>query len=109
MIAFRPLQGMLVLAPMAGVGFLPLAVDAAGLVTLADKGYQGAAHATIPYRARTSPDPKDRPTAPTRNTAHQASANAHLKTWHILRKLCCCPWRAGQLAKVIHVLQVREA
>lgn len=28
-------------------------------------------------------------------------------TGHILRKLRCCPWRAGQLAKAIHVLQAR--
>jgi hypothetical protein len=34
-------------------------------------------------------------------------ANAELKTWHILRKLRC-PWRAGHLAKAIHVLQARE-
>jgi hypothetical protein len=32
-----------------------------------------------------------------------------LKTWRILRKLRCCPWRAGQLAKAIHALQIREA
>jgi hypothetical protein len=36
-------------------------------------------------------------------------ANAQLKTWRILRKLRCCPWRAGQLAKAIHVLQTRDA
>jgi hypothetical protein len=36
-------------------------------------------------------------------------ANAQLKTWRVLRKLRCCPWRAGQLAKAIHVLQIREA
>jgi len=36
-------------------------------------------------------------------------ANAQLKAWRILRKLRCCPWRAGQLAKAIHVLQLREA
>ena len=36
-------------------------------------------------------------------------ANAQLKAWRILRKLRCCPWRAGQLAKAIHVLQIREA
>jgi hypothetical protein len=35
-------------------------------------------------------------------------ANAQLKSWRILRKLRCCPWRAGQLAKAIHVLQTRE-
>ena len=28
--------------------------------------------------------------------------------WRILRKLRCCPWRAGQLAKAIHVLQAHE-
>ena len=32
-----------------------------------------------------------------------------LKSWRILRKLRCCPWRAGQLAKAVHALQVREA
>ena len=26
-------------------------------------------------------------------------ANAQLKTWRILRKLRCCPWRAGQLPR----------
>ena len=36
-------------------------------------------------------------------------ANAQLKTWDILDKLRCCPWKAGQLAKAIHVLQLREA
>jgi MFS family permease len=36
-------------------------------------------------------------------------ASAQLKTWRILRKLRCCPWRAGKLAKAIHVLQLREA
>jgi hypothetical protein len=35
-------------------------------------------------------------------------ANASLKNWHILRKLRCCLWKAGQLAKAIHVLQARE-
>jgi len=35
-------------------------------------------------------------------------ANAQLKTRRILRKLRCCPWQAGQLAKAIHVLQARE-
>ena len=36
-------------------------------------------------------------------------ANAQLKTWRILRKLRCCPWKAGQLAKAIHVLQTHQA
>jgi hypothetical protein len=33
-------------------------LEAAGLVTLADKGYQGSRHAKIPYRGRTSPNPR---------------------------------------------------
>ena len=35
-------------------------------------------------------------------------ANAQLKSRRILRKLRCCPWRAGQIAKAIHVLHTRE-
>ena len=31
-----------------------------------------------------------------------------LKTWRILRRLRCCPWKAGQLAKAVQVLQARE-
>jgi hypothetical protein len=46
-----------------------------------------------------------------RNRAHanleqlSRRANAQFKNWHVLRKLRCWPWRAGQLAKAIHVLQ----
>jgi hypothetical protein len=48
--------------------------------------------------------------APRANAICERSiANAQLKTWRILRKLRCCPWRTGQLAKAIHVLQIREA
>jgi hypothetical protein len=35
-------------------------------------------------------------------------ANAQLKTWRILRKLRCCPRRAGRLANAIHVMQTYE-
>jgi len=35
-------------------------------------------------------------------------ADAQLKSWRILGKLRC-PWRAGQLAGAIHVLQIRES
>jgi len=31
-------------------------LEAAGLVTLADKGYLGAAHAKIPYRGKNKPE-----------------------------------------------------
>jgi DDE superfamily endonuclease/Helix-turn-helix of DDE superfamily endonuclease len=30
------------------------------------------------------------------------------RIWGILQELRCCPWRAGQLAKAIHVLQTHE-
>jgi hypothetical protein len=83
---------------------------AAGLIVLADKGYIGAGEPVLtPYRGRNKP-----PSQKAANRAHAQlrspaeRANAQLKTWHILRKLRCCPWRARQLAKAIHVLQTRE-
>jgi hypothetical protein len=36
-------------------------------------------------------------------------ANAQLTVWKVFAKLRCCPWRAGKLAKAIHVLQLRAA
>ena len=83
---------------------------AAGLIVLADKGCIGAGcHVLTPYRGRNKPASQK-----AANRAHAAlrapgeRANAQLKTWRILRKLRSCPWRAGQLAKAIHVLQTRE-
>ena len=85
-------------------------LEAAGLVVLADKGYQGSTYAKIPYRGKNKPESQKEPTAPTRNCAHPASARTpSSRPGSILRKLRCCPWRAGQLAKAIHVLQIREA
>jgi DDE superfamily endonuclease/Helix-turn-helix of DDE superfamily endonuclease len=85
-------------------------LEAAGLVTLADKGYQGAAHARTPYKGKNKPESqKQANRAHAKLRAPGERANAQLKTWRILRKLRCCPWRAGQLAKAIHVLQIREA
>ena len=84
-------------------------LEAAGLVVLADKGYQGSAYAKIPYKGRNKPESQKQA-----NKAHAQlrspgeRANAQLKSWHILRKLRCCPWRAGHLARAIHVLQIRE-
>jgi hypothetical protein len=62
------------------------------------------ATAVIPLR--TEPSRANR--AHTRLRAPGERANAQLKSWRILRKLRCCAWRAGQLAKAIHVLQTRE-
>src|ERR1700760_1150622 len=85
-------------------------LEAAGLVTLADKGYQGSSYAKIPYRGKNKPESqKEANRAHARLRAPGERANAQLKTWKILHKLRCCPWRAGQLAKAIHVLQTREA
>ena len=83
---------------------------AAGLIVLADKGYHGAGdHILTPYRGRNKPASQK-----TANRAHAQlrspgeRANAQLKTWRILCKLRCCPWKVGQLAKAIHALQARE-
>ena len=84
-------------------------LEAAGLVTLADKGYQGSTHARTPYKGKNKPESQkqaNRAHAQLRSPGERA--NAQLKTWRILRKLRCCPWRAGQIAKAIHVLQIRE-
>jgi DDE superfamily endonuclease len=83
---------------------------AADLVVLADKGYHGAGdHIHTPYKGKSNPESQkaaNRSHAKLRGPGERA--NAQLKTWRILRKLRCCPWRAGQLAKAIHVLQTRE-
>ena len=85
-------------------------LQATGLVTLADKGYQGSTWAKLPYRGKSKPGfQKEANRAHAKLRAPGERANAQLKTWKILTKLRCCPWRAGKLAKAIHVLQVREA
>src|SRR6266568_2832645 len=84
-------------------------LEAAGLIVLADKGYQGSTYAKTPYKGKNKPQSqKDANRAHAKLRAPGERANAQLKTWRILRKLHCCPWRAGQLAKAIHVLQTRE-
>ena len=83
---------------------------AAGLIVLADNGYHGAGDPVLtPYRGRNKPvSQKDANRAHARLRAPGERANAQLKSWRILRKLRCCPWKAGHLAKAIHVLQNRE-
>jgi hypothetical protein len=80
---------------------------AAGLITLADKAYIGAGeHVLTPYRGRGKPESqKAANRAHARLRAPGERANAQLKSWHILRKLRCCPWQAGRIAKAIHVLK----
>jgi hypothetical protein len=86
-------------------------LEAAELIALADKAYVGAGHhVLVPYKGKGKPQSQK-----TANSAHAQlrgpgeRANAVLKTWRILRKLRCCPRRAGQLVKAILVLQLREA
>jgi hypothetical protein len=82
---------------------------AAGLPALADKGYQGATHATTPYRGKNKPESqKQANRAHAKLRAPGERANAQLKAWKILTRLRCCPWRTGQLAKAILVLQAQE-
>jgi hypothetical protein len=81
-----------------------------GLVTLADKGYQGSTWAKVPYKGRNKPEPqKEANRAHAKLRALGERANAQLKAWKILTKLRCCPWRAGKLAKAIHALQLHGA
>jgi hypothetical protein len=83
---------------------------AAGLPALADKGYQGAAHAKTPYKGKSKPESqKQANKAHAKLRAPGERANAQLKVWKILTRLRCCPWRAGQIAKAILVLQAHEA
>lgn len=76
-----------------------------GLIVLADKGYTGADdHIHTPYKGKNRPASQkaaNRAHAKLRGPGERA--NAQPRTWHILRKLRCCPWKAGQLAKAIHV------
>jgi hypothetical protein len=73
------------------------------------KGETAGEHLITPYKGRNKPgSQKSANQAHARLRAPGERANAQLKAWHILRKLRCCPWRAGQLAKAIHVLQARE-
>jgi DDE superfamily endonuclease/Helix-turn-helix of DDE superfamily endonuclease len=56
-------------------------LEAAGLVTLADKGYQGSTHAKIPYRGKNKPEShKEANRAHAKLRAPGERANAQLKT-----------------------------
>ena len=71
-------------------------LEAAGLVVLADKGYQGSTYAKIPYKGKNKPDSQKRA-----NKAHAKlrspgeRANARLKSWRILRSSAAAPGGPG--------------
>ena len=69
-----------------------------------------ATRAKTPYKGKNKSEPqKEANRAHAKLRALGERANAQLKTWRLLRKLRCCPWRAGKLAKAIHVLQLHAA
>jgi hypothetical protein len=83
------------------------ALEQAGIVTLADKAYQGAEGPLVtPYKGKNKPESQKRA-----NRSHARlrgpgeRANAQLKSWRILRKLRCSPSKTGHLCKAIAVLQ----
>src|SRR6202451_1063963 len=85
-------------------------LEAAGLITLADKGYQGSTWAKIPYKGKNKPESqKQANKAHAKLRALGERANAQLQNWRTLGTLRCCPWRAGQLAKSIHALEIHAA
>jgi hypothetical protein len=70
------------------------------------RGWQPRDHPVQGHEQARRPEDANRAHARLRSSGERACAQ--LKTWHILRKLRCCPWQADQLAKAIHVLQIRE-
>ncbi|GAA2412020.1 hypothetical protein GCM10010191_21700 [Actinomadura vinacea] len=77
-------------------------LDNAGIITLADKGYQGAEASIVftPYKGRNKPESQkqaNRSHARLRGPGERA--NAQLKPWKLLRKLRCSPSKAGHLVK----------
>ncbi|MCR3745546.1 DDE superfamily endonuclease, partial [Actinomadura glauciflava] len=105
-----PLRGSVHDLAAARIWGVIRALAAAGLLVLADKAYQGAGpHILTPNKGRDKPEPqKDANRAHARFRGPGERANAQLKSWRILRKLRCCPHRAGRIAKAIHALQLRE-
>ncbi|MFI9433241.1 transposase family protein [Streptosporangium sp. NPDC052375] len=87
------------------------ALEKAGIITLADKAYQGAEGPVVtPYKGKNKPQSQkqaNRSHARLRGPGERA--NAQLKSWRILRKLRSSPSKAGHLCKAIAVLQNHRA
>ncbi len=86
-------------------------LERARILTLADKGYQGADTPVVitPYKGRNKPESQkqaNRSHAKLRGPGERA--NAQIKTWRLLRKLRSSPSKAGHLVKAIAVLQNYE-
>ena len=80
-----------------------------GWIVLGDKGYQGAQGVLTPYKGRGKPaSQKNANRAHARLRGRGERAFAQLKTWKILQKLRCCPFKAGVIVRAIQVLHGRE-
>jgi DDE superfamily endonuclease len=108
-VGIRPLPGAVHGLTAARIWGIIQSLAASGLVVLGDKGYLGEENIRAPYRGRNKPaSQKETNRTHARLRAPGERANAQLKSWRILRKLRCCPRRAGQLTKAIHILQIHE-
>jgi hypothetical protein len=82
-------------------------LEAAGLVTPADKGYQGSAYAKIPYKGRTNRSHRKTPIRRTCNSAHPGKgqtpsrhrASSTLATWCPRRPSLDCRRPTGQISQ----------
>ncbi|MFL1378825.1 transposase family protein, partial [Nocardiopsis protaetiae] len=86
-------------------------IRAAGLLGLGDKGYVGLSDVVFcPFKGRGKPQwKKDANSEHAKLRSPGERAIARLKQWDILRRLRCCPQRAGQITRAVLVLQLREA
>lgn len=89
---------------------LPAALTAAGLLTLADLGYQGEADLLripikTPAGGKPTCDPKtdNRLQAAVRAQAERANAQLTMR-YKALRRVSLCPWRIGTIVAAVLVL-----
>jgi hypothetical protein len=73
-------------------------LEKAGLVTLADKGYQGSEWAKIPYKGKNKPEPQK-----------ERKGKRPAQDLEDPRQATLLSLESRKLAKAIHVLQLREA
>jgi hypothetical protein len=105
-----PLPGAVHDLTAARIGGIVRGLAGCGLVVPGDKGCLGEDGSRTPCRGRNKPaSPKDAHRAHARLRAPGGRASAQLKSWAIVRKLRCCPGRAGPLAQAIHVLHAAES
>ncbi|WP_017611029.1 IS5/IS1182 family transposase [Nocardiopsis xinjiangensis] len=86
-------------------------IAAAGLFGLGDKGYVGLSPVVIcPFKGRGKPEwQKEANRVHARLRGPGERANSQLKSWDILKQLRCCPYRAGEIARAVLVLQSRKS